>query len=263
MDPQLAWHGQAVATAAAALGADVTAGLSEAEAARRLAQDGPNTLVERRRRGPFLMFLAQFTEALVVLLLVAAVLAGAIGEVVDAAAILVIVLLNATFGFLHERGAESALDVLRALATPRARVRRAGTVREVPASTVVRGDLVLLEAGNVVPADLRLVEVGSLRVDEAILTGESQPVDKVTEPGGGPDLPLGDRRCLAFGGTLVTYGRGVGLVTATGMATELGRIVTRSSSLRRVCRSCSRCTRARGSGSGTSASQIGWRPPST
>ena len=184
--------------------------------------DGPNALVEQRRRGPFLVFLSQFSDFMVIVLLVAAALAGAIGETLDAVAILVIVVLNAIFGFLHEHRAAQSIALLRALAAPQARVRRSGAVRSVPAAGLVRGDLVLLEAGNVVPADLRLTQVASLRVDESVLTGESHPVDKHTAPSLKADEPLGDRRGMAFSGTVVTYGNGAGVVTATGMATELG-----------------------------------------
>ncbi len=220
----MTWHVESVASVAIAVATDVTSGLPGSEAARRLAADGPNTLVTRRGPGPLRRFLAQFADVLVILLLLAAAVAGAVGEPVDAAAILAIVVLNATFGFLHERRAERSLAALRARSALRARVRRDGRVQEIPAEELVRGDLVLLDAGNVVPADLRLVEVGSLRLDESILTGESLPVDKGTAPIESPDAALGDRRCMAYGGTTVTYGRGLGVVTATGMGTELGRI---------------------------------------
>ena len=213
-----------MASALEALGTDAGAGLAEEEAARRLLADGPNALVERRRRGPFLVFLSQFSDFMVIVLLVAAALAGAIGETLDAVAILVIVVLNAIFGFLHEHRAAQSIALLRALAAPQARVRRSGAVRSVPADSLVKGDIVLLEAGNVVPADLRLTQVASLRVDESVLTGEAHPVDKHTAPALNADEPLGDRLGMAFSGTVVTYGNGVGVVTATGMATELGRI---------------------------------------
>jgi Ca2+-transporting ATPase len=213
-----------VASAAAELGTDLPQGLTEAEATRRLDAEGPNLLVEGRRRGPLVIFLSQFSDFMVLVLVVAAVLAGAIGETLDAAAILVIVILNAGFGFLHEHRAAQSIALLRALAAPHARIRRSGAVRPVPAASLVRGDVVLLQTGNVVPADLRLVDVVSLRIDESVLTGESHAVDKQTEASPAADEPLGDRRGMAFSGTVVTHGTGTGMVTATGMATELGRI---------------------------------------
>ena len=218
--PPVAWHTRSVASVLEGFGTDAGAGLAEAEAARRLLADGPNALVERRRRGPFLVFLSQFSDFMVIVLLVAAALAGAIGETLDAVAILVIVVLNAIFGFLHEHRAAQSIALLRALAAPQARVRRSGAVRSVPADSLVKGDIVLLEAGNVVPADLRLTQVASLRVDESVLTGEAHPVDKHTAPALNADEPLGDRLGMAFSGTVVTYGNGVGVVTATGAPTE-------------------------------------------
>ena len=223
-DAPSAWHARSAESIATELGTDVLAGLDDAEAASRLARYGPNALIEPRRRGPVLIFLSQFTDFMVLVLLGAAVLAAVIGELRDAAAILAIVLLNATFGFLHEHRTERALATLKAMAAPRARVRRGGSLRDLPAALLVPGDLVLLEAGNVVPADLRIVEATRLRVDEALLTGESHPVDKLTAPVVGQAAALGDRACMAYNGTTVTYGRGIGVVVATGMGTELGRI---------------------------------------
>ena len=208
----------------AEIGTDLEAGLDDAEAASRLARYGPNVLIEPPRRSPLRIFLSQFTDFMVLVLLGAAALAAAIGEPRDAGAILAIVLLNATFGFLHEHRTERALATLKAMAAPRARVRRSGALQDVPASSLVPGDLVLLEAGNVVPADLMIVEAARLRVDEAILTGESHPVDKTTAQAEGQEAPPGDRRSMAYDGTVVTYGRALGVVVATGMGTELGRI---------------------------------------
>lgn len=213
-----------VTSVVAEFGTDIEAGLDDAEVAIRLARYGPNVLIEPPRRSPLRIFLAQFTDFMVLVLLGAAALAAAIGEPRDAAAILAIVLLNATFGFLHEHRTERALAALKAMAAPRARVRRNGALRDVPASELVPGDLVLLEAGNVVPADLRIVEAVRLRVDEAILTGESHPVDKTAGGAEGPAAAPGDRLCMAYDGTVVTYGRALGVVAATGMGTELGRI---------------------------------------
>ena len=205
---------------------DPATGLDPLEAARRLARDGPNTLPEPRHRSVARMLLAQLTEFMVLLLLASAVVAGLLGELQDIAAIVAIVVLNAALGVVQEYRAERALAALRALAAPQAWVRRGGAVGPVPAADLVRGDVVVLEAGNVVPADLRLLETAGLRLDEATLTGESHPADK--SPAALPDveLPLGERYNMAYKGTVVTAGRGLGAVVATGMATELGRIAS-------------------------------------
>lgn len=218
------WHTGSAGRVATDLATDLASGLSEEEAARRLETRGPNRLPEARGRGPLRIFLSQFGDFLVAVLLAAAVVAGLVGEPQDAVAIGAIVLLDAVLGFVQEYRAERAVAALRAMAAPRARVRRVEGERAVPAAEIVPGDLVLLEEGNVVPADLRLVEIAGLRIEEAALTGESLPTDKVTERLDGADLPLGDRRNLAFQGTRVTSGRGLGVTVATGSETELGRI---------------------------------------
>ena len=220
------WHARSVEDVCRLLGTEPDVGLSPEDAARRLAAHGPNALARARRRGPVRMLLAQFTDFMVLVLLGAAVVAGFLGEPQDIVAIVAIVVLNAALGFAQEYRADRAMAALQRLAVPTARVRRSGAVRTVPAPEVVPGDVVLLEAGNLVPADARLVEVAGLKVEEAALTGESHAVEKATALLREPDLPLGDRRNMAYQGTLVTSGRGVGVVTATGMATELGRIAS-------------------------------------
>ncbi|MBL8382104.1 MAG: cation-translocating P-type ATPase [Burkholderiales bacterium] len=209
---------------AATLHASPAAGLAPAEAARRLADAGPNRLPEARSRGAAAMLLAQFTDFMIVVLLVAALVSALVGEIADAAVILVIVLLNGLIGFVQEARAERAMAALRAMAAPHANVLRDGSVLTIPAADLVPGDLVLLEAGARVPADLRLTASASLAISEAALTGESAPVAKTTGVVPDPATPVADRCNLAFSGTLVTYGRGAGLVVATGSATELGRI---------------------------------------
>jgi Ca2+-transporting ATPase len=204
----------------------LAAGLAPDEVARRLARHGPNALVEGPRRGPARMLLDQFADVMVLVLIAAAGVASVLGEPQDTMAIVVIVAVNAVLGFVQEYRAERAMAALRVVAASPARVRRTGSVVVVPAVGVVPGDVVLLEAGNAVPADLRLVESAQLRVDEGALTGESEPVDKVSAPLADPDLPLGDRRNMAYKGTVVTYGRGTGVAVATGMDTELGRIAS-------------------------------------
>ena len=201
-------------------------GLGPSEAAIRLASTGPNRLPAVRRRSALAMFLGQFTDFMIIVLLVAAGISGLVGEAVDTIAILVIVLLNACMGFAQEYRAEQAMDALRQLAAPVARVRRDGQVLAIAADELVPGDTVLLEAGAMVPADLRLVEVARLRVAEAALTGESEPVAKTVAAIADASVGLADRTNLAFRGTIAVDGRATGLVIATGSRTEVGRIAT-------------------------------------
>jgi P-type Ca2+ transporter type 2C len=220
----VAWHALEPAEAVARLESSVERGLASAEAARRLASYGPNLLERARRRGPLRILLAQFADVMVLVLIGAAIVASLLGEPADVIAIVVIVVLNAIFGFVQEFRAERAMEALHAMAAPTARVRRDGITVSIAARDLVPGDIVLLEAGNVVPADVRLVEVARLEVDESALTGESLPVAKSTAAIVTAELPVADRQNLAFKGTTVAYGRGTGLVVATGMRTELGRI---------------------------------------
>ncbi|HLB14066.1 MAG TPA: HAD-IC family P-type ATPase, partial [Burkholderiales bacterium] len=219
-----AWHCLPTAEVAGQLGIDLAAGLTRTEAGSRLARYGPNAIQEGEKRSPWRMLADQFTDFMIIVLLVAAVISGFIGEVVDTVAILVIVVMNGTIGFIQEYRAEQAMAALKKLAAATARVLREGRVIEVPAAELVPGDVVVLEAGNVIPADLRVFESVVLRTEEAALTGESVPVEKRTEPIEGADLALGDRRNMAYKGTTVAYGRGRGIVVGTGMQTELGKI---------------------------------------
>ncbi|MDP2316434.1 MAG: cation-translocating P-type ATPase [Pseudomonadota bacterium] len=220
------WHTVAPDEALRRLGTARESGLDVAEVERRGARWGPNALAEGRRRGPLRMLLDQFTDFMVIVLVAAAVLAGILGEPEDTVAIAVIVVLNAVLGFVQEYRAERAMSALKGLASPHAQVRRGGQVVTVASEALVPGDVVMLEAGNMLPADLRLVESAQLRIEEAALTGESLPVEKIVDALPAGDLPLGDRRNMGFKGTLVSHGRGVGVVVATGMRTELGRIAT-------------------------------------
>lgn len=217
------WYSVSPEAALTRLSSSATGGLDADAVARGLAESGPNALAEAPRRSPWRMLLNQFADFMVLVLIAAAVLAGLLGEPADTVAIAAIVLLNAVLGFVQEYRAEQAMSALKALATPNAHVRRAGGVMVVPSVDLVPGDIVLLEAGNLLPADLRLLEAAQLRVEEAALTGESQPVEKVTTALGS-GLAIGDQRNMAFRGTLVTNGRGAGVVVATGMHTEIGRI---------------------------------------
>jgi Ca2+-transporting ATPase len=200
------------------------AGLTAAEAADRLKTHGPNELTERRGKGPLAMLWEQFTETMVLILIAAGVISAFLGKGTETAAILAIVVLFGVLGFVQEFRAERAMAALKQLAVPVVRVRRDGTVSEMSARELVPGDIVLLEAGNAVPADVRLLESAGLRIQEAALTGESEAVEKTAATIPEPDLPLGDRRSMAYLGTSVTYGRGRAVVVATGMRTELGKI---------------------------------------
>jgi len=199
-------------------------GLSSAVATEKLLAFGPNQLREEQKRSLLQMLSEQYRNPMIILLLVAALISGVIGELTDTAVILVIVILNSLIGFIQEYRAEKALSALKQLAAPFAIVRRSGALQQIPATELVPGDLLLLDAGTIVPADLRLNEVHSLKVDEAALTGESVPVEKNIETFSQAKLPLSDRRNMVYRGTQVTYGRGSGLITATGMNTEMGKI---------------------------------------
>ncbi len=201
-------------------------GLAPDEAARRLAAHGANELTERERPGFLALLWDQFNNYLVIILVVAAAISFLLGEWVDSVAILVIVALNAVVGVVQESKAEQALAALKKMSAPNAQVIRDGRQASVPSRELVGGDIVLIEAGNFIPADVRLVETFNLKVEEASLTGESVPVEKNAAVVLDKDIPLGDRRNTAFMGTLVTYGRGKGLVTGTGMNTQIGLIAT-------------------------------------
>ena len=218
------WHRERAEQVARDLKTDVTQGLSAAEAADRLGQYGPNELVERGGRTPWRILWEQLTATMVLILVAAAVISAFLQKWQEAAAILAIVLLFALLGFFQEYRAERAMAALNKLAVPAVRVRRDGRIQELPASELVPGDILLLEAGNRVPADLRLLESVNLRIQEAALTGESEAVEKQVAAIDRSELPLGDRRNMAYMGTIVSYGRGAGIVVATGMQTELGNI---------------------------------------
>ncbi|MBI4424928.1 MAG: cation-translocating P-type ATPase [Elusimicrobia bacterium] len=206
------------------LGTDPIGGLEPGEAGRRLSRDGPNRVPEAPATPLWRIGLRQFESPLVTLLLAAAVAAAALRETAQAGAIGAIVALNAALGFLQERRSERALAALRRTSAPVAKVVRGGRVQAAPAESLVDGDLVVLEAGDRVPADGRLVSASALRAQEASLTGESEPADKHAGPLAAARLPLGDRGNMAFQGTLVVAGSGRMVVTATGSRTELGAI---------------------------------------
>ncbi len=221
-DADTDWHALSASQAQQRL-ASGEQGLSEAEVASRLQRYGPNRLAPPRRRGPLLRFLAQFHNILLYVMLGAAVVTAALGHWVDTGVLLAAVVINAVIGFIQEGKAEAALDAIRAMLSPHATVLRDGQRREIDAAELVPGDRVLLASGDRVPADLRLVAVKELRVEEAALTGESLPVEKGVDAVAA-DAALGDRTAMAYSGTLVVYGQAQGVVVGTGAATELGRI---------------------------------------
>ncbi len=217
------WHQQTITDVFKSLGSNAQ-GLSASKAAEKILQVGPNQLQEGKKKTIAGIFLGQFKDVMILILLAAAIVSGIIGDLTDTIVILVIVLLNAVVGFIQEYRAEKAMHALKQMAITQAKVLRDGKVAFLSAVELVPGDVVMLEAGNAVPADIRIIESINLKIEEAALTGESHAVDKITEAMAADDLPIGDRKNMAFKGTFVTYGRGTGMVIATGMQTELGLI---------------------------------------
>jgi len=203
-----------------------TEGLSREEATNRLAKYGPNRLLEAKPRSPLIRFFYQFHNVLIYVLIVASAITAMLEHWVDASVILGVVLINALIGFVQEGKAENALRAIRQMLSPNAMVMRGGRQMTIRAEELVPGDIVILQSGDKVPADLRLFRVKGLQVQEAALTGESVVVEKTTEPVVQQVAVVGDRRCMAYSGTLVTHGQGIGVVVATGAQTELGLIST-------------------------------------
>nr|WP_255679624.1 calcium-translocating P-type ATPase, SERCA-type [Brevibacillus humidisoli] len=222
------WHLVTAEETAGRLGTDLTGGLSAAEVQKRQERFGPNQLTEAGQIPLMLLFIHQFKDFMVGILLAATVISFFLGEYLDAITIIAIIILNGVLGFIQEARAERSLQALKELASPMARVIRDGEQEMIPASQLVPGDLVLLEAGDRVPADVRITSANRLEVEESALTGESLPVGKTAQAirtkGSGVEIPLGDRKNLAFMGTLVVSGTGQGIVTTTGMETEIGKI---------------------------------------
>ncbi len=222
--PQISWHALTPEQIIRQLATPPETGLTSEEAARRLEAYGPNQLTEAPGVTFWQMLLDQFNNFVVIMLIVAAVVSALLGDWIEAGAILLIVILNATLGVIQEQRAEQALAALKKLAAPDAKVLRDGERKSVSSAQLVPGDIVLLEAGNYVPADIRLLEAANLRIEEAALTGESVPVEKDANTNLEADIPLGDRKNTTFMGTLVSYGRGRGVVVSTGMRTQIGLI---------------------------------------
>ncbi len=203
---------------------DLNAGLGDDEVKKRFVEFGPNELKAAERASPWLLFAAQFKNILIQILLVATLLSAFMGHAMEAVAIAVIVLFAVTLSFVQEFRAEKAIEALRRMAAPTARVIRGGKERDIPAIELVPGDVVLLAAGNKVPADARIVQSFNLQVEEAVLTGESLPVEKKVDALGEGDFGMGDRINMVYSGTVVSYGRGQAVVVSTGMNTEFGKI---------------------------------------
>jgi Ca2+-transporting ATPase len=218
-----AWHSQSAGDVLGRLSSAAT-GLAAQEAAKRLAADGPNELKEGKRISPLQIFLGQFKNLIIWILIAAGVISGVLGEVVDAIAILAIVVLNAVIGFYQEFNAEKSIAALKKMTAPQAKVRRDGQVTSIPASGIVTGDILALEAGDLVAADARLLTAASLKCIESALTGESEAVNKQPATLGQGDIPLGDRENMVFMGTSIAAGTSQAVVVATAMNTELGRI---------------------------------------
>lgn len=209
-----------------ALNSNLKQGLEANEATKRRGEYGPNQLQEPPPRSLIQMIYSQIKEVLVLILIAAAIISAALGEIEDSGVILVIVVLNAALGAFQESRAEQALRALKKLTQPMAKVLRDGRPDQVPAADLVPGDVVLLEAGDYVPADARLIEVASLAADESALTGESVPVEKTAEVLSGQEVTLGDQKNMVFMGTVITAGRGQAIVVDTGMRTQIGRIAS-------------------------------------
>jgi len=217
------WHTKSIESVLAELKSS-EAGLDNSAVEQKRAQFGWNLLQEKKKKPAWLLFLNQFNDFMILVLIAAAIISGIAGDLTDTIIILIIVLLNAIMGFVQEFRAEKAMDALSQLATPQATVIRNRKPELLSSKEIVPGDLVVLEAGNLVPADLRLMEVHSLRVEESSLTGESIPIDKIHKPLEEADSSLGDRINMAYKGTQVSAGRGIGIAVATGMQTEIGKI---------------------------------------
>ncbi|WP_219837738.1 calcium-translocating P-type ATPase, SERCA-type [Paenibacillus sp. R14(2021)] len=218
------WHGMETAELAEALNASLDTGLSPEMAADRLVQNGRNELAEGKKVSPVKLFLGQFKDFMVLVLIGATLISGLLGEYLDAITIVAIIVINAILGFVQEFRAEKSLRALKALSAPLAKVLRAGETVILPASELVPGDIVELESGDRIPADIRFIDANSCYAEESALTGESVPVSKHCNPIGTKDLPLGDMRNIGFMGTMITRGTAKGIVIRTGMNTEMGKI---------------------------------------
>ena len=230
----MTWYDQQISEIAEALKTDLDRGLASEDARARLAEHGANELAEGKRVSPLMLFLQQFKNSLLIILLIGAALSAYAGLFADAIAIAFLVLFNATISFVQEQKAQQSLAALKEMGAPNALVLRDGEWVSVPARAIVPGDILRLNTGDVVPADVRVVQASQLRLDESALTGESEPVEKQTEALVEENVGIGDRLNMAFMSTVVTNGTGIGVVTGTGMATEVGHIADLMSSAEAV-----------------------------
>lgn len=204
---------------------NVETGLTTEEAQKRLKENGPNQFDEHQKDSILVLLWRQMNSMLIYILIAAAMISLFVGEMADAIIILAVIILNAVIGVIQEAKAEKALEELKKMSTPKAVVKRDGVIQEISSEEVVVGDVVILDAGRFVPADIQLVETANLKVEESSLTGESVAVDKdATWESLNKDVPLGDQQNMAFMSTLATYGRGIGIVVRIGMDTEIGKI---------------------------------------
>lgn len=205
---------------------DENLGLSDQEVVKRLEKHGKNELEAQAKKSFFSKLVDQFADFLIIILIVAAIVSAVVGEVEDSIVILAIVVINALLGIYQEGKAEKSVEALQKMSAPNAKVIRNGNQAEIPAADIVPGDIVILEAGDIVPADVRLIESSNMKIEEASLTGESVPVDKNAKGVIEGKAGIGDRHNMGFSSTIVTYGRGKGLVVGTGHNTEIGYIAT-------------------------------------
>ncbi|MHB1393362.1 MAG: calcium-translocating P-type ATPase, SERCA-type [Clostridia bacterium] len=218
------WYNKGIQSVSDELSVDVKKGLSKDEVSKRLDKYGHNELKEKEKEPLWVKIVKQLKDFLVIILVIASIVSGLVGEVSDAIVIIAIVIVNAVLGVVQEGKAEKALDALKKMSAPNARVYRDGHIEIIPSKNLVPGDVVLIEAGDSIPADLRLFESANLKVEEASLTGESVPSDKDARKAFDSEVPIGDRLNMAYMSTIVTYGRGKGIVVSTGINTEIGRI---------------------------------------
>ncbi|WP_066304674.1 cation-translocating P-type ATPase [Bacillus sp. FJAT-29814] len=218
------WHAKSNAEVMKELDTDASTGLSQKQAESRLQRFGPNEFSEHKKPSIFVLFFEQINSPLIYILIVAAVISIFVGEYSDAAIIILVILLNSVIGVIQEAKAERALEELKKMTTPKAVIKRDGNISEIPSELLVPGDVVMIDAGRFIPADLRLIETANLKMEESSLTGESVPVDKQADWLAVGEIPIADQRNMAFMSTLSTYGRGIGVVVNTGMNTEIGKI---------------------------------------
>ncbi|MGD9558157.1 MAG: HAD-IC family P-type ATPase, partial [Mangrovibacterium sp.] len=218
------WHAGTVEEVLNGLSVDPKKGLSDDEAGKRREESGPNRLKGQKRKTILQLFIAQLKDWLIYVLFAAVIITLFMGEYVDAVIIMAVIVLNAVLGVVQEVKAGNAIEALQKMSSPRALVRRNGQIKEIDSEELVPGDILILDAGRYIAADIRLIETASLQVEESAMTGESVPSEKDASVVLEKDAPLGDRINVAFMSSLVTYGRGTGVVTGTGMNTEVGKI---------------------------------------